>query len=103
MQDVQIGDEDMDRRFIIKSKPENFAASLLTAGGLRQKLLEARSLNIELDGRELHFEQIGLLTNVDYLRSVFDLLSDVAGAVERMGGSGFDAPDGSAPAWGGTE
>lgn len=103
MQDIQIGDEELDRRFIIKSRPENFAASLLLAGGLRQKLLETRPLNIELDGRELHFEQVGVLMNVDYLRSLFDLLSDVAGAVERKDGGYFDAPAGGAPAWGGTE
>ena len=96
MQDVQVGDEDFDRRFIIKSRPENYVVGLLMTGDLRQKLLEARSVNIELDGRELHFEQIGFLTKQDYLRSVFDLLSDVAGAIERVGGG----PAEGAPAWG---
>ena len=72
----------------------------MLAGGLRQKLLEARALNIELDGRELHFEQVGFLTNQDYLRSLFDLLSDVAAAIERAEGGYFDTPAGGAPAWG---
>jgi len=104
MQDIQVGDEDLDRKFIIKSRPETFAVNLLLTGGLRTKLLEARSLNIELDGRELHFEQMGVSTNQDYLRSVFDLLSDVAAAIERMGGgAGFDSSASFDPAWGGTE
>lgn len=102
MQDIQVGDEDLDRKFIIKSRPENFAASLLLIGNLRQQLLEAGAVNIELDGRELHFEQLGVLTNQEYLRSLFDLLSDLAAAVERAGGGYFDAPT-SDPAWGGTE
>lgn len=104
MQDIQIGDEELDQRFIIKSRPESYAAGLLRVGGLRQRLMEMRPLNIELDGRELHFEQVGVLKNLDYLRSLFDLLSDLAGAIERTGGEGyFDAPAGGAPAWGGTE
>ncbi len=100
MQDIQVGDEDLDRKFIIKSRPENFAASLLLIGNLRQRLLESGSLNIELDGRELHFERIGVLTNQENLRSVFDLLSDLAAAVERTEGASFDAPAGGTPAWG---
>jgi hypothetical protein len=104
MQDVQVGDEDFDRRFIIKSRPENYVSGLLMTGDLRQKLLEARSVNIELDGRELHFEQLGFLTKQEYLRSVFDLLSDVAAAIERAGGgAGFDSSASFDPAWGGTE
>ncbi|MBI3762629.1 MAG: hypothetical protein HY260_12330 [Chloroflexi bacterium] len=85
MEDVQIGDEDVDRRFIIKSRPETFAARLFTSINLRQKLLQARAVNIEVDGRELHFEQQGVETNADYMQFLFDLLSDVAEMVERAG------------------
>ena len=85
MQDLQIGDEEVDRRFIIKSKPENFAASLFTSISLRQQFLQARVLNVEVDGRELTFEQVGVLTDAEYLKFLFDLLSEVAARVERAG------------------
>jgi hypothetical protein len=85
MQDIQIGDEEIDRRFIIKSKPESFAAGLFTSISLRQQVLQTRTLNVEVDGRELTFEQVGVLKDVDYLKFLFDLLSDVAERVERAG------------------
>jgi len=84
MQDIQVGDIELDRRFIIKGKPEKAVVSVLTSGALPQKLLEARSVNLEVDGRELHFEQVGVELKVDYLEFLFDLLSDLAEAVERL-------------------
>lgn len=83
LQDVQIGDDEIDRRFVIKSKPETFAASLLSYINLRQRLLEARRLNVEVDGREITFEQVGVIRDVERLRFLIDLLSDLADAVER--------------------
>lgn len=85
MQDIQVGDEEVDRRFIIKGRPENFAASLFTSISLRERLLQARVLNVEVDGRELTFEQVGVLKDAEYLKFLFDLLSDVAERVERAG------------------
>lgn len=82
-EDVQIGDEEVDRRFILKSRPENFAARLFTSINLRSKLLQARAANIEVDGRELYFEQRGAERNTDYLQFLFDMLSDLADLVER--------------------
>jgi hypothetical protein len=82
-EDVQIGDEEVDRRFIIKSRPEGFAVRVFTSIGLRSRLLQARRLNIEVDGRELYFEQVGSLTDAEYLQFLFDLLSEMADFVER--------------------
>lgn len=82
-EDVQIGDEEVDRRFRIKSRPANFAAVLFTSINLRSKLLQARSVNIAVDGRELHFEQRGVERDTDYLVFLFDLLSDLADLVEQ--------------------
>jgi hypothetical protein len=101
MQDVQIGDEELDRRFVIKSQPESFAASLVTSISLRGKLLQARSVNIEVEGGEVTHTQHGVLMDVEYLRFVFELLCEVADFVGRA--SGF--PGGRAdagPGWLGT-
>jgi hypothetical protein len=85
-QDIQVGDEEIDRRFMIKGQPEDSVTRLLTPISLRQKLLEARSVNLEVDGRELHFEKKGEESDVNYLQFLFDLLSDLAEAVERITG-----------------
>jgi hypothetical protein len=83
MEDVQTGDEEVDRRFIVKSRPESFARSVFTSIGLREKLLQARVLNVEVDGRELTFEQAGLLTEAEYLKFLLDLFCELAERVER--------------------
>jgi hypothetical protein len=87
MQDIQVGDDELDRRFTIKGQPEPVIAGLLTSIGLRQKLLEARSLHVDVKDRELHFEQRGAESNADHLQFLFDLLSDLAEAVDRAGGA----------------
>ena len=93
MQDIQTGDDELDRRFTIKGQPEPVIASLLTSVGLRQKLLEARSVHVEVKGQQVYWQQRGAESNADYLQFLFDLLSDLAEAVDRAGG-------GAPAAWG---
>jgi hypothetical protein len=87
MQDIQTGDDELDRRFTFKGQPEPVIASLLTSIGLRQKLLEARSLHVEVKGQELRFEQRGAESNADKVQFLFDLLGDLAEAIDRAGGA----------------
>jgi hypothetical protein len=84
-QDIQTGDQELDRRFIIKGQPEDAIVRLLTSGGLYDKLLQARSLNLRVDGGQVRWEKRNVESDVDYLQSLFDLLSDLAEAVERVG------------------
>jgi hypothetical protein len=46
-------------------------------------LLQARALNIEVDGRELHYEHRGAEGDPEYLLFLFDMLTDLAMFVER--------------------
>jgi len=85
MQDIQVGDDELDRRFTFKGQPQPVIASLLTSIGLRQKLLEARSVHVEVKGQEVYWQQRGAESNADYLQFLFDLLSDLAEAVDRAG------------------
>ena len=84
---VQIGHKSFDRRFTIQSRPENFAASVLSSAELRKRIMLARLKPeiLRLDGRELYLEKKGF--NVEGSRaqffSLFDLLCDVAEEVER--------------------
>ena len=87
MQDVQVGDDELDRRFTFKGQPEPVLASLLTSVGLRQKLLEARSVHVEAKGQEVYWQHRGAESNADYLQFLFDLLSDLAEAVDGAGGA----------------
>ena len=46
--------------------------------------MAARSINAEVDGRELHFEERYVNLNIDYIQSLFDLLTDIAVGVEQI-------------------
>lgn len=81
-QDVRTGDETVDRRFVIKSQPEEFARRLFASPGLRERLLQVRPMNLTLQGNELTFEQQDVLSDADQLQFLFDLLADVADKVE---------------------
>jgi len=93
MQDIQTGDDELDRRFTIKGQPEQVIANLFTSIGLRQKLLEARSVHVEVRGQQVYWQQRGAESNADYLQFLFDLLSDLAEAVDHAVG-------GAPAAWG---
>ena len=83
-QDIQFGDDEFDRRFMIKGQPEEDVMRLLNDSTLRTKIMAARSLNIEVDGRELHFEERYVNLDLDYTQSLFDLLTDIAVGVEQI-------------------
>ena len=83
-QDIQIGNEQFDQRYIIKGQPELDVVKMLSSIGLQQKLLQDHTFNFELKGSVLYFEKRGIERNVDQLQSEFDLLGDIAEAVEHF-------------------
>jgi hypothetical protein len=89
MQDIQIGDDEFDRRFMIKGRPEDNVMRLLGDSALHTKIMDARSFNVEVDGRELHFEERYVNLDLDYVQSLFDLLTDIAVGVEQIEAKGF--------------
>jgi hypothetical protein len=78
-----------DCTFFVKSKPENLAPALFAPLNGRQKLLRDQFLrlkydiNIEVEGAKLYFDQIGVLSQPDYLHYLLDLVCDLAEAIER--------------------
>ena len=75
-----------DQRFFIRSHPIHLVTGMFRAGPLHNSLLSLKSMvNIELDGRHLYFEQIGIIEDVEYLHFLLDLLSDLAAAIDRGG------------------
>ena len=77
-------------QFFAKSQPENLAANLFAPINPKQKpLLDQllklqRDVNIEIEGPKLYFDQIDILEDADYLLDLFNLLSNLADAFERM-------------------
>jgi hypothetical protein len=77
----QIGQE---RSFFIRSQPLYLATVLPHTRPLWDRLLALEPLiNIELDGHTLSFDRLGVLTDVDELHALFELLSDLADSIEQ--------------------
>ncbi|MCK4978645.1 MAG: hypothetical protein KAS36_17050 [Anaerolineales bacterium] len=84
---VQIGHKSFDRRFTIQSRPENFAASVLSSAELRKRIMltHLKPKILRLGGRELYLERkfFNVRGSKASFFSLFDLLCDVADEVEK--------------------
>lgn len=80
----QLGDEAFDRYFTIENRPQDFAIRVLASPGLRQRLMEAKTLNLKLSDLGLSLEKAGVENNIDRLRLLFDLVCDLANAAEQV-------------------
>ena len=85
MQDIQVGDAEIDRRFMIKGEPAEAVGQMFMSETLRQKLLALPSLNLELNGTALRYEKPGAEKKAERLTGLFELMDELAAAVERAG------------------
>lgn len=91
-QDIQTGDAELDRRFIIRGQPEQALRTLFVTGGWTQKLQAARAVHIEVDSQSVRFRTTGVIRDADYLQSLLDMLGALADAVEHVSESSAAAP-----------
>ena len=82
---VQIGDEHFDKQIIIRSKPKNFATQALSSTELRKRLWEPLGAgNIKVSGQKLSYRDFDIVTDVEYLQTLFDTLCELAEAIENV-------------------
>jgi len=86
---VEVNDDVVDRKLIIKSTAEHFARNSISAQGLKQGLVEiapqARNMLISIRGKELKYQERSNIMDRDYLLSLLDVLTELAGYAERYG------------------
>jgi hypothetical protein len=85
MQDVQIGNEEFDKRFTVKSQPPEFAVELL--GGdlvLCDSIAKLKSgwFELKVEGSQLAYREIGRETDPDRLEAMFNTLNDLAEKID---------------------
>ena len=83
MQEIQTGDEAIDRRYIIQGQPETAVAGLLMSYDLRQKLIEAPTFNARIEGLNVCYDRSGVELDENKLLALFDLLTTLATAIDR--------------------
>jgi hypothetical protein len=84
MQDIATGDDEIDQRYLIKGEPEADVLRVLSSLGMRQRLLEAPAIHIEIRGMEVYYQKQGFETDPNKLISLLDLMCAFADATERL-------------------
>ena len=83
-QDAEIGNPAFDARFVIKSDPQDSALKVLGNPKVQNELLDIPDVfRIELEGSSLKYSKRGLEDNAEYLKKLFNSLSDLADWIER--------------------
>jgi hypothetical protein len=83
VQDLQLGDEEIDRRFIIQGQPESEVRKVISSLGMRQRLLEAPELHITIKDGIIRHEKRGFETDPNTLIALMDVLCALANAIDR--------------------
>lgn len=84
IREVEIGDREFDKRFFIRSSPEELAEEVLSSALLRRRILKAKDSEFIFDGDDLVWTASGLLMDVKYMHSVVDVLYDLMDEIERQ-------------------
>ncbi len=98
MQDIEVGEPDFDEAFIIKGNDEDRVRVLFSDAKIRQMIQDQPHIRLEVKDSEgwfgpkfpenvdeLHFQVIGVIKDVDRLKSLFDLFAAVLDQLCKMG------------------
>jgi hypothetical protein len=103
---VEIGDPEFDQHFVIKGNSEPKIRALFGSPGIRQLIQSQPSIDLEVrhdrDGIEpnlpdgidqLYFHEGGIITDVERLRALYDLFTEILDHLCCIGSASYDAPD----------
>ena len=98
MQDIEVGDPEFDEAFIIKGNDEARVRELFSNPKIRQMIQDQPKIRLEVkdsegwfgpkfpeDVDELHFQVVGVIKDVERLKSLFDLFAAVLDQLCRIG------------------
>ncbi len=76
-QDIEIGDPDFDREFVIQGNNEPKVRALLANLRIRQLIQGQKSIRLGVRDNELRFEVQGVIRDVERLKSLFELFKEM--------------------------
>jgi hypothetical protein len=98
MQDIEVGDPDFDRDFIIKSNHETKAMALFLNEKIRRLIQAQPNIHLEIKDDEgvfgasfpqgvdeVRFQVAGLIKDMDRLKALFELFAEVLQTLCRLG------------------
>ncbi len=112
MQDVEVGDPELDRDFVIKSNDPSKARALVASPGVRQLIQHQPSSYLEGKGGGsqpgeklsqgipggvggLHFREVGLVKDGEWFRALSELFVEALDQLCRIGSASEDDPKAS--------
>jgi hypothetical protein len=106
MQDVEIGEEQFDEAFVIKTTEEGRLRSLLSSDRLRSLIAEQKAIYLAVKDDEglfgpsfpegvdeLYFQVVGVIKDIDRLKALYDLFTVTLDELCRIGAAYERAPD----------
>jgi hypothetical protein len=104
MQDIAVGDPDFDGAFVIQGNSEEKVRDLFANARIRQMIQDQPKVRLKVkdsegwfgpkfpdDVDELHFEVLGVIKDVERLKTLFDLFAVVLDQLCRIGSAHKDA------------
>jgi len=98
VKDIEVGDAYFDDEFIIQGEPEHLVRSMLTNAMIRQLIQVQKDIHFQIKNDEglfkkkfpegvdeLYFEVVGVIKDMERLKSLFDLFSLVLDELCRLG------------------
>lgn len=105
MQDIEVGYEDFDRDYIIQGNDEGLVTKLFSNSKIRELITLQPRLRLEIkksegafgpafpeNESELYFLVTGVIKDIDLLKNLFELFSEVLEELELIGSAGGDSP-----------
>lgn len=83
MQDIEIGDAEFDKNFLVQGKPVPDVQRLISSISIRQMLQDQKSVTLNAKGNDLRLEVMGVVRDPERLNSMFQLFKAVLEEVGR--------------------
>ena len=106
MQDIEIGDEDFDRDFILKSNDGSKLRELLGSSRIRELIGQQPQVYFEVKDDEgffrssfpegvdeLYFQVVGIIKDVERLKLLYELFAETLDQLCRIGSASENAPN----------
>ncbi|MFZ7121330.1 MAG: DUF3137 domain-containing protein [Eubacteriaceae bacterium] len=103
MQDIEVGFEEFDENYIIQGNNEYLVKKLFSSYRIRQLIQKQPKIRLEIkksegifgpafteEERELHFLVVGVIKDIELLKSLFELFSETLEELKLMGSASDD-------------
>lgn len=92
VQDIQVGDEKLDKELLIKGKNEHAIKDLITDRNIKEKILELFALypEITIEDSRIIYDAMGVKSNPNMIKDLLEKMTELAGLMANEDQFGMD-------------